>query len=188
MAQIILASKSPRRRELLSKLGVDFECMDVDIDESWNGKETAMDHVVRLAKEKAQSARSMLADKHDVMIITADTIVVIGDDILGKPETEYEAYAMLEKLSGKTHTVYTAVCVINNSEKYLLNKSLVSFRSTTPDERKAYIDSGEPMDKAGAYAIQGKAAAYITRVEGSYSGIMGLPLRETLTLIEDANS
>lgn len=184
MTTLYLASQSPRRRELLAKLNGEFECLSVDIDETWNGHEAAIDYVLRLAREKAQAARVTLDMQTEAVIIAADTIVVIDNEILGKPETKDNAVDMLLKLSGKTHEVYTAVCLLTNIEKTILNKNLVSFISLTTDECQAYVDSGEPMDKAGAYAIQGKAAAFIKRVEGSYSGIMGLPLREIAQLLD----
>jgi len=179
--KIYLASKSPRRRALLEQLGVEYEPLAIDIDESWDGKQAAKEHVVRLALEKARAGRAIRQKDHPVL--AADTEVVIDDEILGKPEDREAAIAMLQKLSGRTHRVFSAIALIDDEEASQLSISQVSFKALTPAECEAYCDSREPFGKAGAYAIQGKAAAFISDLKGSYSGVMGLPLFETAALL-----
>lgn len=182
MTRVYLASRSPRRRELLQQLGIEFDIIDVEIDESWDGQEQPADYVCRLALEKAQAGKTKISQPLDV--IAADTEVVIDDTILGKPKNKDDAINMLQMLSGRTHQVYSAVALVNKTEQVSLNISQVSFKALSIEECEAYCDSGEPLDKAGAYAIQGGAAAFITRLEGSYSGVMGLPLKETRELLK----
>ena len=182
---IYLASKSPRRRELLDQIGVAYELIDVDVDETWQG-EPARIHVPELALRKARAAREALNGKNDKPILTADTEVFLDDEPLGKPADEDEALAMLMRLSGRTHHVYCAVALLTNIEAVELNVSRVSFKALTETECRAYIASGEAFDKAGAYGIQGRAAAFVSRLEGSYSAVMGLPLFETAKLLQQA--
>ena len=137
---------------------------------------------MRMAMEKAMAGREMVSN--GTPILAADTEVIIDDEILGKPVDDTDAIAMLQKLSGRTHNVYSAVALLNGGKQCFLNRNLVSFRPLTFEECQAYCATGEPFDKAGAYAIQGRAAAFISRIEGSYSGIMGLPLFETAELLE----
>ena len=179
--KIILASKSPRRQELLKQIGIEFEVLDVDIDESWDGHESAQDYVRRVALEKARSGKAM-TDKNRPLL-AADTAVVLNGQILGKAETSDDAIAMLERLSGKTHEVYTAVTVVAAQEHTRLNISKVTFKDLNQKEINDYCKTGEPVGKAGGYAIQGRAAVFIERLEGSYSGVMGLPLYETMNLL-----
>ncbi|MFQ5659009.1 MAG: Maf family protein [Gammaproteobacteria bacterium] len=180
---IYLASKSPRRRQLLEQLGIEYDVLAVDIDETWDGTERAQDHVSRLALEKARKGVNLSTSS--LPVLAADTQVVLDDDILGKPKDGDEAVSMLQKLSGRNHFVYSAVALIHHGvEKTSLNISRVSFRPMGDAEISVYCDSEEPYGKAGAYAIQGRAAAFISRLEGSFSGVMGLPLYETAELLQ----
>ena len=182
--KIYLASKSPRRHELLKQLGIEFEIVDVDIDETWDNKEIARHYVTRLAIEKAKSGLEKI-NKNDAIVLGADTAVVLDDIILGKAEKQSEATDMLKTLSGRTHHVYSAITLVsNNNETTAISISRVSFKPLTDEEIEQYCTTGEPLGKAGAYAIQGKAAKFIERLEGSYSGVMGLPLYETWNLIQ----
>ena len=178
---IYLASKSPRRRQLLTLLDVSFDIIAVDIHEQWNGLESAADYVQRLALEKARAAKARATAGHPVL--AADTEVVIDNEILGKPADKTAAMAMLAKLSGRSHQVLSAVALIDDSEYIALNSNQVSFKVLTPSECGSYCETVEPYDKAGGYAIQGRAAAFVTRLQGSYSGVMGLPLQETARLL-----
>ena len=180
---IYLASKSPRRRQLLTLLGVSFEIIAVDIHEQWDGLEPAADYVQRLALEKAQAAKARVAAGRPVL--AADTEVVIDNEILGKPADKAAAMAMLKKLSGRSHQVLSAVALIDDAEHITLNSNRVSFKLLSPSECDSYCETGEPYDKAGGYAIQGRAAAFVTRLQGSYSGVMGLPLQETARLLSN---
>lgn len=180
--KITLASRSPRRRELLEQIGVEYEVVDIDIDESWDGIEIAEDYVCRIAREKARAGKTLL--KSNLPILAADTAVVLDGHILGKAENRTDAVAMLQQLSGKTHEVLSAVTVINSDEQTKLNISKVTFKSLSKKEIEDYCNTDEPIGKAGGYAIQGKAAVFIERLEGSYSGVMGLPLFETRQLLD----
>ena len=179
--KIYLASKSPRRRELLKQIGIDFEIIDVDIDESWDGKEAPEDYVRRIALEKARAGKVIIND--NLPILAADTAVVLDGHILGKAENKDDAIAMLERLSGQTHEVLSAVTVIKEQEHNRINISQVTFKDLNKKEIEDYCNTNEPIGKAGGYAIQGKAAVFIERLEGSYSGVMGLPLFETQQLL-----
>jgi septum formation protein len=183
VTQVTLASASPRRALLLDRLGIAFETMSMDIDESPNREETPLGHVTRLARAKACAALS-LAPK--LPVIAADTIVVLGDDILGKPVDDDDARAMLASLQGKTHTVLTSV-VVSDHIRHMQKTSYtrVCFRQLNAAEIAGYVDTGEPRDKAGAYAIQGLAGAFISRIDGSYSGVVGLPMVETRSLLSE---
>ena len=180
---IYLASQSPRRRELLHQIGVDFELLPVDIDETPLAGETPEACVQRLALEKARAGRAQLPAGRALPVMGADTLVVCGEAVLGKPPGRDAAIGMLQALSGRTHRVITAVALAGDHEAVCLNTSLVTFRTLTRRECEAYWDTGEPQDKAGAYAIQGLGALFVTRLEGSYSGVMGLPLQETAELL-----
>lgn len=179
---LYLASQSPRRKELLQLLGINFEVVAVNVREQWDGRESAGDYVRRLALDKARAAKKLAGI--DGPVLAADTEVVIDGEILGKPPDRPAAMTMLQKLSGRRHRVVSAVALLNESEKFIINTSLVSFKPLSRAECENYCASGEPYDKAGAYAIQGRAAAFIIRLEGSYSGVMGLPLRETARLLD----
>ncbi len=185
-AVICLASRSPRRRELLHQIGVDFDVIDVDVDEQRGPQESAEAFVARVALDKARAGRSALPAGSSMPVLGADTAVVIDDDVLGKPRDGTDAARMLSLLSGRTHRVLTAVALVAGRETVCVSTSKVTFRTLGDAECAAYWASGEPADKAGAYAIQGLAAVFISRLEGSYSGVMGLPLYETATLLQES--
>ncbi len=179
---LILASASPRRQELLSQIGVGFKVIPVHVDESRLQDETPEAYVKRLAYLKAHKGWARTRESHPVL--GADTAVVLGAEILGKPKDKNHALAMLEMLSGKRHRVLTAVSLVSNRhESTLVSNSYVTFRALTSAEMEAYWACGEPHDKAGAYAIQGKGAIFVLHLEGSYSGVMGLPIFETARLL-----
>ena len=181
---IYLASKSPRRAELLEQIDISFTLLEVDVPEVREVNESAEDFVQRLALDKARAGWQR-SDK-SCPVLGADTIVVLGGDILGKPASPTDAEAMLLSLSGKQHTVMTAIAMVNaEKERIRLNCSQVLFREISETEIKNYVSSGEPLDKAGSYAVQGRAAVFIERLEGSYSGVMGLPLFETADLLRE---
>lgn len=182
---IYLASQSPRRRELLAQIGVAFHLIEVNVDESRKNDESPQNYVVRLAEEKAAKGWGKLSPRDRAPVLGADTVVVIDGEILGKPAGVNEASDMLAKLSARTHEVLSAVCLTNGTPRTKMNRSLVTFRPIGDSERAAYCATSEPMDKAGAYAIQGRAAAFVSNLEGSYSGVMGLPLFETAALLSD---
>jgi len=182
--KIALASRSPRRRELLNQIGVEFEVLNIDIDESWHENEMPEDYVCRIAIEKARAGKEQL--KNNMPVLAADTAVVLNGHILGKAENKDDAIMMLTKLSGKTHEVLSAVTVINKQEQTKVSISKVTFKPLSKEEIINYCETNEPIGKAGGYAIQGKAAIFIERLEGSYSGVMGLPLFETQQLMERA--
>lgn len=184
---VYLASRSPRRRELLEQLGVDYRTLPADIDESRRDDESPRNFVARMASDKARAVRMTLRADDPAPVLGADTIVVIDDEVLGKPHDERDANAMLMRLSGRAHEVLTAVALLcGGVETARLNTSRVWFRELNASERHSYCATGESLDKAGAYAIQGRAAAFIERLEGSYSGVMGLPLFETAELLSRA--
>jgi septum formation protein len=188
--QIYLASSSPRRRELLAQLGISVEVVSQDVPENRRAKEGPESYVKRLALEKAYSGLKGLGGKASLPVLGADTAVVVENKVLGKPTDKADALAMLQRLSGRSHRVLSAVAVVGRDdlgqdrEEVRVSESIVIFRSITEKECEAYWDTGEPSDKAGAYAIQGLAAVFIERLEGSYSGVMGLPLFETGELLQ----
>jgi septum formation protein len=174
---IYLASKSPRRRKLLKQLNLKFKSFSVDIDESLHKKENPSDAVIRLSKEKLESAKNIIDNG---IIITADTIVVLGKKIIGKPADKKDAFRILKLLSGKTHIVYTGYSVYNSYNGKTITeyeKTKVTFRILTIDEINEYIKGGSPMDKAGAYGIQDDfGAVFIKKIDGCYYNVVGLPL------------
>ena len=179
---IILASSSPRRSELLQQVRVSFEVLPVDIDETVLDGESPETYVERLALEKARAGWEL--SRQESPVLGSDTVVVNEGRILGKPCDRQHAFDMLTGLSGKTHRVLTAVALVMGDKSSIrLSESGVSFGPVDEQDLQRYWESGEPADKAGAYAVQGLAAAFITRLEGSYSGVMGLPLHETLELL-----
>ena len=182
-AVIYLASQSQRRRELLMQIGVDFEVIEVDVDERRLPNEPAEAYVARLALDKSRAGRSIMPPGRQLPVLGADTIVVAAGEILGKPRDSASANAMLQLLSGRTHQVMTAVAL---DDAVHVSTSNVTFRTLTAGECAAYWQSGEPADKAGGYAIQGLAAVFISRIEGSYSGVVGLPLFETAELLQES--
>ncbi|MFT7562143.1 MAG: septum formation protein [Flavobacteriales bacterium] len=182
---IQLASKSPRRAELLRQLGVDFDIVDIELDESILAGETPEDYVVRVSQEKA-----LLGFERSPVMPTlgSDTCVLVDGKVLGKPKDKLQALAYIEMLSGRGHEVLTAVALCDEVEQgYRLSRTRVYFRPITHDMAERYWATGEPQDKAGGYGIQGYGAAFIQRIEGSYSGVMGLPLAETAELLEQFN-
>ncbi|MFT7414480.1 MAG: septum formation protein [Methylophagaceae bacterium] len=182
---IYLASNSPRRRELLTQIGVNFSVLAVDVDESRLANETPIDYVKRLAIAKAQAGWAKLSELDKRPVLGSDTSVVLADIIFGKPVNDANARAMLQQLSGRTHQVMTAVAVLTATQvKCELNISQVTFTAMTESDIEWYIATQEGTDKAGAYAVQGLAALFIEQIQGSYSAIMGLPLRETGLLLQ----
>jgi len=180
---VYLASASPRRRELLQQLGVRFAVQVADVPEILQDGETPEQFVQRLALAKAQCIHGALAATQQRPVLGADTVVVIDDHILGKPSSREHALQMLSLLSGRTHQVITGVALVSQQHSVCVNVSSVRFRDLVASELEAYWQTGEPADKAGAYAIQGFAAAFIAHLSGSYSGVMGLPLYETGRLL-----
>lgn len=188
---LYLASRSPHRRELLDQVGLEYGCLDVDINEDWDGTEQARDYVARLALEKAQAGYQQLtteqqSDKSNV-VLGADTSVVLDDRILGKATNEAEALEMLMLLSGRCHHVFTGVALVGYENTVRVNHNRVFFRVLTSKECQQYVSTGESLGKAGGYAVQGIGATFIERLEGSYSGVMGLPLFETADLLRSAD-
>jgi septum formation protein len=181
---IYLASASPRRRELLTQIGIRYELLKVTVPEIPLPGEKAQEFVQRVALEKAQAGKCLLPPEDAHPVLGADTAVVIEDCILGKPADRQEALGMLTSLSGRRHQVMSAVAMAAEREAVILNISQVTFRNLSAEEIEAYWESGECHDKAGAYAIQGRAAMFIQELQGSYSGVMGLPLYETAVLLQ----
>ncbi|WP_407292210.1 Maf family protein [Stutzerimonas zhaodongensis] len=184
MSRLYLASASPRRRELLTQIGVPFSLLAVTIDETPGVAEAPGAYVQRLAREKALAGLSVVDDA-SACVMGADTTVVLDQHILGKPTGKNDAVATLQALSGREHQVMTAVALASTSGcQVRLVVSRVRFRSISVDEAEAYWDSGEPQDKAGSYAIQGWGAVFVSALEGSYSAVVGLPLCETAQLLD----
>ena len=180
---IHLASSSPRRREILEALGLTFTVGGADVDERPLDGEAAADMVLRLARAKARAG----APTKPAIVIGADTAVVLGDEMFGKPECEADAIATLGGLSGQTHRVMTGVSVWDGRDmRTTISCTDVQFREIRPDEALAYWQSGEPADKAGAYAIQGIGGMFVEAISGSYSGVVGLPVYETVRLLREA--
>lgn len=180
---IYLASASPRRSALLEQIGVAHRVQAVDVDETELHGEPPEQYVRRLAVLKAETLWEKLAAPQRQPVLGADTAVVLDGQILGKPRDEQDCLRILRLLSGRTHQVFTAVALRASSCQSRVNVSDVTFRKLGDDEIQRYWRSGEPADKAGAYAVQGRAALFIERIAGSYSGIMGLPLFETGELL-----
>ena len=199
MTSLYLASRSPRRRELLAGLGYRFEVLDVAVDEGRADEETPARYVERMAREKALAGLDAMECAGDVnhagvsaLVLGADTIVVVDGEVLGKPRDDGEVHDHLERLSGRDHLVLSAVALAAESTDgdsrvdVRLSRNRVWFRQLSDAEREAYRATGEPADKAGSYAIQGFAAAFVTRLEGSWSAVVGLPLQETADLLARA--
>jgi septum formation protein len=180
-----LASSSPRRRELLTALGLNFSYDGVAIDESALPGEAASDLVLRLAIGKARAAYD--SGEHSVPVLGADTLVILDDRVFGKPKSKEEALNMLASLSGTTHQVLTGVALMANGElQTAVSVTEVQFREIHPDEAEAYWQSGEPAGKAGAYAVQGLGGIFVSAINGSYTGVVGLPVFETADLLRRA--
>ena len=193
--RIYLASRSPRRRELLKQIGVPFELLllrenlrrGVDVDETPMPNESPGMYALRIAGAKAKAAAHQIAQRGlpQKPALAADTSIIFDDGIIGKPENPEHAARMLRAFSGREHQVLTAVAVVLREQlETQISVSSVWFRELSDAEIRRYVASSEPLDKAGAYAIQGKAGAFVTRIAGSYSGIMGLPLAETIDLLQ----
>ena len=181
---VYLASGSPRRRELLAQLGIACEVLRVAVDETPRPGEKADDLVCRLAAAKARAGME-LPRVRPAPVVAADTAVALGAELFGKPVDEADAVRMLTRLGGRTHEVWTAVAIAEaGRERVELSRSEVSFRAIDAREAAAYWRTGEPVDKAGGYGIQGLGAIFISALKGSYSGVMGLPLFETARLLE----
>ena len=185
---IYLASQSPRRAELLSQIGVEYEVKVADIDESMLPGESAQDYVCRIACSKAREVAAQLdRTQKSVPVLAADTTIELDGDIIGKPQDSEHCQCILRQLSGRDHQVLSAVALLHGERlDYRLSRNRVRFKSLSKAEIDAYCASPEPMDKAGAYAIQGRAAVFVEHLQGSYSAVMGLPLFETATLLRDA--
>ena len=194
--RIYLASRSPRRRELLAQVGVRFDLLlfrlpprdDAEVSEDWLPGETPEAYVQRVARAKAEFGADLIARRAIVArpVLAADTTLDLDGEIIGKPRDETDAIAILTRLSGRSHRVLTAIAIAQGERiEHRLSVSTVRFRPVGADEIKRYVQSGEPMDKAGAYGIQGRAALFIEEIHGSHSGIVGLPLCETALLLRD---
>lgn len=185
-SQIILASASPRRSELLQQIGVQFRVIVSNSEEIPAPGEAAEDYVCRVALAKARAVWERLPQSEQCPVLAADTEVVLDGAILGKPADRDAGLAMLAGLSGRTHEVLSAVALVYMGGEVLrVSRSVVSFRPTTPQERAAYWASGEPLGKAGGYAVQGLGAVFINSLAGSYSGVMGLPIFETAEMLRE---
>lgn len=181
--RFVLASRSPRRSELLKQLGFDFDVIPSRVEEGWIQKETPQRQVIRLAEDKAQDVGRQYPNR---WIIAADTIVCLDDFILGKPKNTEEAFEMLSRLSGQEHSVITGLS-IHHFEKETAGhqavETVVKMKSLTPVEMRWYVNTGEPFDKAGGYAIQGIGSFMIERIRGSYTNVVGLPLCELIEML-----
>lgn len=182
---IYLASRSPRRLELLKQIGLNCEISPADIDETQLQNESPERYVIRLAQQKAEAClQGLTAVQGTYVVLAADTTVVLAGVVLGKPEHDEDARAMLQALSGSMHHVHTAVALATaNTIEVVLSTTVVEMMTLTHSQIDAYIASGEHKDKAGSYGIQGLAGAWIKRIEGSYSGVMGLPVYETAAML-----
>ena len=186
---IYLASRSPRRAELLQQMGVLFTVVPADIDETPHAMEQSDAYVKRLAIEKAQAGYALVLQKawFEMPVLAADTTVSIDGEILGKPQDDEDAYRMLSLMSGRWHEVHTGIAVAHAGHVAMeISSTMVQMDDLSDAVMRAYIASGEPKDKAGAYGIQGIAGSLIKRIEGSYSGVMGLPVYETAKLLKQA--
>ncbi|TJY56795.1 septum formation inhibitor Maf [Sinimarinibacterium sp. CAU 1509] len=183
-AQLVLASRSPRRRELLTQCGLRFAVVDVDVEEYPGSAESAADYACRVALDKARAGARRVG--RALPVLGADTDVVLDGEILGKPRDREHALELLSRLSGRSHQVYSAVAVAcSGREAVRLSVTDVCFGPISPQRAVAYWDSGEPAGKAGAYAIQGFGAVFVREIRGSYSGVVGLPLFETAELLAE---
>lgn len=184
MTSLILASASPRRAELLTRIGLSFSVQPADIDETPITGETASGYVERLAREKALA---VARDNPKSLVLGSDTSVVLSGEILGKPGSTADAEGTLARLSGRTHQVMTAIALVRNGKcQSIVSVTDVTFRELGVEEIGAYVASGEPMDKAGSYGIQGFGGVFVRELRGSYSAVVGLPLQETAELLAQA--
>ena len=181
---LYLASKSPRRAELLDRLDQPHRVLEVDVPEVRAPDEGAVDYVRRVAREKARAGWARVAGEPGARVLGADTEVVLGQEVFGKPRDAADAAAMLRRLSGRSHVVLSALALVDASgEREALSTTEVRFAALSEAAIAAYVATGEPMGKAGAYAIQGRAEAFVAHLSGSHSGVMGLPLHETACLL-----
>jgi septum formation protein len=187
---LVLASASPRRRELLTRAGVPFEAVPAEIDEARRAGEAPRALVLRLAREKAEAVARRLPASPARLVLGADTIVVLGDDVLGKPADEADAVKLLARLVGREHVVLTGVAVVASGgaagARAACVESVVCMRAADEAEIRAYVATGEPLDKAGAYAAQGEGRRFVTAIRGSETNVIGLPVEETLALLVEA--
>ncbi|QFH68764.1 septum formation inhibitor Maf [Enterobacter sp. E76] len=187
MSAIYLASGSPRRQELLTQLGVEFERIVTNVEERRQPQESAQQYVVRLARDKALAGVAQAP--RDLPVLGADTIVILNGEVLEKPQSPDDACAMLHRLSGHTHQVMTAVAIADRQHIMdCLVVTEVTFRVLSQQDIAGYVASGEPMDKAGAYGIQGLGGCFVRKINGSYHAVVGLPLVETYELLSNFNS
>lgn len=183
---LYLASQSPRRRQLLGQLGVEFRLLDVDVEEVRGPGEPAEDYVRRVAREKAGAGLLQVVAVPDALVLGADTEVVLDGEVFGKPSDDADAAAMLRRLSGRRHQVLSSVALVSPArEAQAMVVSEVDFAELSDAAIERYVATGEPLGKAGAYAIQGRGEAFIRHLSGSYSGVMGLPLHATAELLRD---
>jgi septum formation protein len=182
---LVLASASPRRSAILRTLGLEHEVLAADVPESFRPGETPEFHVERLARDKAMAARR---SRPDALVLGGDTVVVVEGEVLGKPSDAGEATATLLRLSGRSHTVFSglALAVPGGAVHSVVEQARVAFRSFDREAAEAYVETGEPLDKAGAYGIQGMGAAFVARIEGDYYTVVGLPVGGLLSLLERA--
>ncbi|HEY4292338.1 Maf family protein [Luteibacter sp.] len=181
---LYLASQSPRRRELLDRLGEPHRTLDIDVEEAREPGEAPDAYVIRVALDKARAGFALVKGEEGARVLGADTEVVLGDEVFGKPRDAADAAAMLRRLAGREHRVVSAVWLVRaGSEQCAVSVSTVRFAALSDDDIAAYAASGECMGKAGAYGIQGRAGAFVEHLSGSYSGVMGLPLFETSRLL-----
>jgi septum formation protein len=181
--RLILASSSPRRAELLAAAGFEFDVVAVDVDETPRPNEPPHEYVIRVARAKAEAIRGLHAGR---VVLAADTAVVAGERLMGKPRDERDAVSMLRSLSGRVHEVHTAVVVQRNGvQRVALETTRVRFQELSDREIAWYVASGEPTGKAGAYGIQGRAARFIDRIEGSWSNVVGLPISTVYRLLDE---
>ena len=182
--QLLLASASPRRSELLQQIGVTFERLQAECEEIHRPQESAEDYVCRVALDKARAGYQLVADR-GLPVLGADTAVIVDHHILGKPRDQQHAAEMMRLLSAREHRVLSAVAMVSaQQEKVILQESRVRMRRISEKEMQDYWRSGEPQGKAGGYAVQGLGAIFIEHIAGSYSGIMGLPIYETVQLLQ----
>ena len=184
LASFILASVSPRRKELLEGMGIEFDVIPSGINEDFLNGETPRDHVLRLSKEKSSAVSR---NNPDAWVLGADTVVIIDGEVIGKPGTQNEARAMLARLSGREHRVITGFTIVNKSADVMITdavESFVIFKEISEDEMDWYVKTKEPYDKAGGYAVQGMAAFFIREIQGSYTNVVGLPLTEVVTALK----
>lgn len=182
MHKLILASKSPRRSYLLEKWGYHFSTFSLEISEILNEKLNVEDQIQTLAQEKAEALvnSSLLPQERPLLVLSADTVVILDNVVLGKPQTKTEAKDFLRRMSNRSHEVITAICFWDSeTKKYLTNfdRTVVYFRPLSSEEIEGYVESGEPMDKAGAYGIQGIGLTFVKKYEGSFENVMGLPMQ-----------